>query len=86
VICEGCGLKAPALKTCRWRTGDRRFTLCDSCWEPLISSVWIVAGRVPAHGKCGVCGGWFSLRDLLEISPGGKYDAPSGICSECVRE
>lgn len=78
--CEGCGTVAPVLKTCRWRTGERRFVLCDLCWEPLADSVWIVAGHLPAHGKCRVCGGWFSLRELKDLRKGGRWDSSSGVC------
>ena len=84
MVCEGCGYSAAALKTCRWRTGARHFTLCDPCWEPLVSSVWIVAGHLPAHGKCRGCSGWFSLRELEDLRPGGKWDALSGLCSRCI--
>ena len=83
--CKGCGYSALVLKTCRWRTGDRRFTLCDPCHAPLAASVWVVAGPVAAHGRCRVCGGWSSVRELVEQKQGGKWDAPSGVCQECLR-
>ncbi len=81
--CEGCGASAPSLKTVRWRKGERRFALCDPCWIPLAGSLWVVGGPVPVHGKCRGCAHWFSLRDLSEIRPGGKWDAPSGLCLGC---
>ncbi len=81
--CEGCGLKAPALKTVRWRTEERCFVLCDICHTPLCEVVWIVAGVAPVHGKCRGCEDWFSLRELEDLRPGGKWDAPSGVCASC---
>jgi len=83
VGCEGCGFEAPALKTCRQRTEERRFVLCDPCYVPLAGSLWIVAGLASVHGKCRACSGWFSLRELEDPRPGGKWDAPSGICLGC---
>ena len=87
MICEACGVSAPALKTCRWRTGgERRFVLCDSCWEPISGSVWIVRGRVPVWGFCSGCSEWFSVRELAELRPSGwKWDSPTGLCRSCVR-
>ncbi len=85
MICEGCGYSAAALKTCRWKTGERRFVLCDPCWEPVAASLWVVAGSAPAHGRCRDCGGWSSVRELAGISQGGKWDAPSGLCPGCSR-
>ncbi len=85
MICEGCGASAPALKTVRWRKGERLFPLCDRCWEPLMPYLWVVVGPVPAHGTCRSCGHWRSLRELSETSGGGRRDAPSGICLGCSR-
>lgn len=56
--CEACGHSAPVLKTCKWRTGDRRFTLCDLCHAPLRDSLWIVAGTEIASARCDSCGHW----------------------------
>ena len=81
--CSRCGHQSLAMKTLRPRSGGVSFLLCDPCWEPLATSVWIVAGHLPAHGKCRECLGWFSLRELEYMQPGGKWDAPSGICSGC---
>lgn len=83
MVCEGCGYSAPVLKTCRWRTGERYFSLCDSCYELVEESVFIVAGPLPAHGKCRGCSGWFSTRELEDLIPGGKWDAPTGLCLGC---
>ena len=84
MICEGCGTSAPALKTVRWRTGERRFCLCDDCWEPVWESVWIVVGPTPVFGKCRGCSHWFSLRDLSGRRPGGRWDSLEGLCLACA--
>ena len=62
------------------------FALCDECHAPIAGVVWIVAGPVAVFGKCGSCGGWFSLRELTELRPGGagRGDAPGGICVNCA--
>lgn len=71
------------MKTVRPRLSGASFLLCDSCWEPLAESVFIVAGHLPAHGKCRGCSRWLSLRELTEIQPGGKWDSSSGRCRDC---
>ncbi len=83
MVCEGCGVEALVMKTVRWRTGERRFVLCDPCHGPLADSLWVVAGVVPAHGKCRGCSHWFSVRELVEQKAGGKWDSPSGVCFSC---
>jgi hypothetical protein len=84
VRCESCGLEELAMKTVRPRSGGVFLVLCDPCYGPRAGEVWVVAGRVIVHGKCRSCGHWFSLRELAGISPGGKWDAPSGLCSGCA--
>jgi hypothetical protein len=82
--CDRCGAVAPALKTCRWRSGvGRPFALCDPCYAPLAAAVWIVPGPVPCFGACRACGSWVSVRELGEASGGGRRGAPSGICGGC---
>ena len=81
--CEACGAEAPALKTCRWRGGERSFVLCDPCWGPLAGSLWVVPGLVTVHGFCPSCSEWFSLNDLSGISPAGRRGAPVGACPGC---
>ncbi len=78
MLCSGCGVEAPALKTVRWRRGERLFPLCDPCWEAVARYVWIVAGPVPAHGTCRSCGHWRSLRELSEMSGGRQEGRPLG--------
>ncbi len=84
--CECCGVEDAVLKTVRWRSGERRFALCDPCWEPVSGSVWVVPGPVPCHGLCRSCSGWFRVSELSEPVPaGGKWGAPSGLCASCSR-
>ncbi len=85
MVCDKCSREGVVLKTCRRRDGEGTGVLCDGCWEPLADSLWIVAGPVAAHGRCRVCGGWSSVRELVEQKQGGKWDAPSGVCFSCLR-
>ncbi len=83
--CEKCGAAAPVLKTCRLRAGPGpAFALCDPCYAPLAEAVWIVPGPLVCFGTCRSCGSWFSVRELSEVSGGGRRDAPSGVCERCV--
>ncbi len=82
--CESCGFEALALKTVRWRTGKRRFALCDPCCEPLRDAVWIVPGLVPCFGTCSRCNEWVSVRDLRGLVPGGRRSAWAGTCVSCA--
>ena len=60
--------------------------LCDPCWE--ILSFWLVIvpgdGVVTAH--CGGCAAYFNPREMVEASPGGRYNTYSGTCKTCVKE
>ncbi|MDP8953294.1 MAG: hypothetical protein M3N18_13880 [Actinomycetota bacterium] len=82
--CCKCGAEAPALKTCRRRDGDGRGVLCDPCWLPLRDRVWVIPGPHVCFGKCSGCGEWFSLRELPDRRPGGKWSAPTGTCVDCA--
>jgi len=78
VRCEGCGAEALAMKTVRWKTGERRFVLCEPCYAPICGSLWIVPGQQTVHGVCRVCSGWFSVRQLADVTLGGQGGSPSG--------
>jgi len=84
-VCEGCGVEALVMKTCRWRTGDRRFTLCDPCHAPLSDSLWITPGRETAAARCDSCAHWTSPNDMAELRRGAKWDGFGGVCQECLR-
>ncbi len=74
------------MKTVRWKSGERRFVLCDRCYAPIRGSLWIVAGHHTVHGVCQGCGSWRSVGDLADVTLGGKRGAPSGTCASCARE
>lgn len=83
MTCEACGASAPSLKTVRWRTGERRFVLCDGCHVPLAGSLWVVPGEHTVNAKCQVCGSYSSLGEMATLSPGaGKRDF-GGVCAGC---
>jgi hypothetical protein len=91
MVCEVCGHSELALKTVRWRAGDRRtarrFVLCDPCYEPLRDSLWIVAGAFSVTARCDGCGSYLNPRELVESRPGGGYKrdvVASGLCPACA--
>lgn len=81
--CEGCGVEALVMKTVRWRTGQRIFTLCGPCHGPLSDSLWIVAGWEIASARCGECGHWLHPEEMAELSRGGRWDGYGGVCFSC---
>ena len=88
MICEGCGFEDAALKTGRWRGGERRFVLCNPCWEPLPGTLWVVPGPFTVTARCDQCGGYLNPRELAPEArrPGGGYKRDviaSGLCREC---
>ncbi len=87
MVCSRCGFESPALKTCKWRGSDwPRFVVCDPCYEPISGESWIVPGWLAVWGVCVSCRRWRSVRDLASPKPGGKGDAPGGICPGCSDE
>ena len=84
-MCEGCGAEALVMKTVRWRTGERHFTLCDPCYGPLVNSVWIVAGHEIAFARCDGCGHWLHPKEMVDLRKGGRWDGYGGCCSSCSR-
>jgi hypothetical protein len=90
LICEGCGVVAPALKTVRWRSGERRFVLCDPCWGPMRGAMWVVPGDFTVTARCDACGAYLNPRELVPETrrPGGGYKRDviaSGLCRGCAR-
>lgn len=85
--CSECGTEALIMKTVYWEEDrdGREYAMCDPCYAGLAERVWIVPGPVPCFGKCRLCTLWFGVRDLSELTGGGKWDAPSGVCEECAR-
>ncbi len=85
MVCEGCGVSALVMKTCRWRTGDRTFVLCDPCFGPLADSLWVVARQEIAAARCDSCGHWLPPGVMAELRRGAKWDGYGGVCFSCVR-
>jgi hypothetical protein len=86
VRCSRCGIVQAAMKTCRRRAGgEQTFALCDGCHTRVAGAVWIVAEPVPCFGTCQTCSEWFSVRELEDVTGGGRRDAPSGLCGACVQ-
>ncbi len=83
--CEGCGVEALVMKTCRRRDGEGKGTLCDPCFEPLADSVWIIPGQEIAAARCDSCGHWISPNDMTRLRRGAKWDGFGGVCLECLR-
>ncbi len=84
VRCSQCGVMEVVMKTCRRRAGgEHLFALCDGCHAEVAPLVWIVAGPDACFGTCRSCSEWFSVRELEDLSGGGKYDAPIGLCAAC---
>ncbi len=85
MVCDKCGTVEVALKSVICRDDrERRGVLCSACFSPLADRLWIVPGPFVVFGKCSGCADWFSLRELADRKPGGKWSAPSGVCAGCV--
>ncbi len=84
--CSECGAEEPVMKTVYWpEEGDEaeEWPLCEGCHGSVAGEVLIIPGSVPCFGTCKGCSDWFSLRDLTEVTAGGRRSAPSGICPSC---
>ncbi len=84
MLCDNCGVESLALKTCRFRTGEIGFVLCDPCWEPLRDTVWIVPGETVVTVRCDRCGSYGNPQDYEGLRPAGRKDCFGGLCRECV--
>jgi len=73
------------MKTVRWRTGARCFTLCDPCHAPLAASLWVIPGQEIAAARCDCCGHWLDPNDMIELRRGAKWDGFGGVCLDCSR-
>jgi hypothetical protein len=85
MVCEGCGVEALLMKTCRRRDGEGTGVLCDPCYGPLAGSVWIIPGQEIAAAKCDRCSRWIHPNDMIELRRGAKWDGYGGVCQECLR-
>jgi hypothetical protein len=82
--CAFCGEGDEWIKTCRTKNGSR-LRVCDPCWEVMSSWLVIIPGDWVVTGRCDECGAYFNPRDMLEFSPGGRYNAYSGTCRACAK-
>ena len=83
--CAFCGEGDKWIKTCRTKDGSR-LRVCDPCWEVLRIWLVIVPGDAVVTARCDWCGRYFNPREMAVVSPGGRYDAYSGICGTCAEE
>ena len=84
MACAFCGEGDRWVKTCRAK--DRsRIRVCDPCWEALSPWLVIVPGDRVVTARCDGCGAYFNPRDMVEYSPGGRYNAYSGTCEACAK-
>jgi hypothetical protein len=81
--CAFCGEGDKWIKTCRTSDGFR-IRVCDPCWEALSPWLVLVPGRWVATARCDRCGSYFSLREMVQFSPGGRYNAYAGRCETCA--
>jgi hypothetical protein len=70
-------VEALALKTARWRKGDRKFVLCDTCHSSLAGSVWVVAGQETVAARCERCGSFFNVAGMAKLRPAQAGGIPS---------
>jgi hypothetical protein len=82
--CAFCGEGDKWIKTCRTKDGSR-LRICDPCWEVLSPWLVIVPGDEVVTARCNGCGAYFNPREMAQVSPGGRYDAYSGICEMCAK-
>ena len=73
------------MKTVRWKSGERKFVLCDACYAPIRGSLWIVPGKVSVVAKCLSCGTYLHPDDMASRAGGGdgKRDVLAGTCTRC---
>jgi hypothetical protein len=83
--CELCGGGDAWIKTCLTTEGSRLLA-CDSCYEENAAVLVIVPGDRTVTARCDSCWRYSNPRDFVEISPGGRKNAYSGMCVECAEE
>jgi hypothetical protein len=81
--CAFCGEGDKWIKTCR--TLDSLIRVCDPCWEVLTPWLVIVPGDRVVTARCEGCGGYFNPRDMVQVTPGGRYNAYAGRCGACAK-
>jgi hypothetical protein len=81
--CAFCGEGDRWIKTCR--TKDGLIHVCGPCWEVLEPWLVIVPGERVVTARCEGCGAYFNPREMAKFSPGGRYNAYSGMCRACAK-
>ena len=79
--CAFCGEGDRWIKTCHIRDGSR-LRVCDPCYEILAPWLVIVPGEATVTVRCNRCGVYSNPREMVEASPGGRYNSYSGTCEE----
>ena len=51
------------------------------CYEARESELVIVSGDAVVTARCDGCGAYFNPREMVEVSPGGRYNAYMGTCT-----
>jgi hypothetical protein len=83
--CVFCGGGDRWIKTCHLKDGTN-LRICDPCWQVLCPWLVVVPGDWVVTARCDLCGAYFNPREMAEYSPGGRYNAYSGICGACAEE
>jgi hypothetical protein len=82
--CVFCGEGDKWIKTCGTKDGSC-IRVCDPCWEVLGPWMVIVPGDWVVMARCDGCGGYFNPRDMVQVTPGGRYNAYAGRCGACAK-
>jgi hypothetical protein len=85
MACTFCGEGDRWIKTCRIKDGSR-LRVCDPCYEVLGSWLVIIPGDSVVTARCDKCEAYFNPREMTEYSPGGRYNAYSGMCRACAEK
>jgi hypothetical protein len=83
MLCDLCGGGDMWIKTCRTPEGSR-LLVCDGCYEENTSALVIVPGDRVVTARCDSCWRYGNPRDFAEIRPGGRKNAYSGRCADCM--
>jgi hypothetical protein len=83
--CELCGEGDEWIKTCRTTEGSC-LLVCDPCYAENASVLVIVPGDRVVMARCDYCWRYGNPREFAEARPGGRNNAYSGTCAECMQE
>jgi hypothetical protein len=73
------------IKTCRTLKGSR-LLVCDECYGEHAAVLVIVPGDRTVMARCDYCWRYGNPREFVEVSLGGRKNAYSGMCAECMEE